>query len=138
MVRGGDGFALCLPQDLGTALLCRADPEQGEIISANGENPEAEREVYGLTHPEFAARIFEVWRFSPEFTNAVARHHWRLTAREEPMTRCLIVGETIAAIAFEQLDEERSEEHTSELQSLMRSSYAVFCLKKKIKHITQD
>src|SRR3546814_2095606 len=30
----------------------------------------------------------------------------------------------------------RSEEHTSELQSLMRISYAVFCLKKK-KHITQ-
>src|SRR3546814_4166045 len=28
----------------------------------------------------------------------------------------------------------RSEEHTSELQSLMRSSYAVFCLKKKKKH----
>src|SRR3546814_4192679 len=27
--------------------------------------------------------------------------------------------------------EERSEEHTSELQSLMRKSYAVFCLKKK-------
>src|SRR3546814_9571482 len=36
----------------------------------------------------------------------------------------------------------RSEEHTSELQSLMRISYAVFCLKKKkttnIKHITID
>src|SRR3546814_2467244 len=31
---------------------------------------------------------------------------------------------------------ERSEEHTSELQSLMRISYAVFCLKKK-KHIYQ-
>src|SRR3546814_9444517 len=29
----------------------------------------------------------------------------------------------------------RSEEHTSELQSLMRISYAVFCLKKKKKHI---
>src|SRR3546814_6197737 len=28
----------------------------------------------------------------------------------------------------------RSEEHTSELQSLMRLSYAVFCLKKKNKH----
>src|SRR3546814_1392593 len=28
-------------------------------------------------------------------------------------------------------DRERSEEHTSELQSLMRISYAVFCLKKK-------
>src|SRR3546814_10011952 len=30
----------------------------------------------------------------------------------------------------------RSEEHTSELQSLMRISYAVFCLKKKKNHIT--
>src|SRR3546814_1964526 len=29
----------------------------------------------------------------------------------------------------------RSEEHTSELQSLMRTSYAVFCLKKKNSHI---
>src|SRR3546814_3936295 len=29
------------------------------------------------------------------------------------------------------MDAERSEEHTSELQSLMRISYAVFCLKKK-------
>src|SRR3546814_4679332 len=36
-------------------------------------------------------------------------------------------------------DEYRSEEHTSELQSLMRISYAVFCLKKKKKthHHTQ-
>src|SRR3546814_4974523 len=31
----------------------------------------------------------------------------------------------------ERTAEERSEEHTSELQSLMRISYAVFCLKKK-------
>src|SRR3546814_3527581 len=31
---------------------------------------------------------------------------------------------------------ERSEEHTSELQSLMRISYAVFCLKKKIRMYT--
>src|SRR3546814_8521991 len=31
----------------------------------------------------------------------------------------------------------RSEEHTSELQSLMRISYAVFCLKKKTNHKTQ-
>src|SRR3546814_3676952 len=30
-------------------------------------------------------------------------------------------------------DDDRSEEHTSELQSLMRISYAVFCLKKKKK-----
>src|SRR3546814_7086591 len=33
---------------------------------------------------------------------------------------------------------ERSEEHTSELQSLMRISYAVFCLKKKKTKYIQD
>src|SRR3546814_6260352 len=33
--------------------------------------------------------------------------------------------------------ETRSEEHTSELQSLMRISYAVFCLKKKKRNYTQ-
>src|SRR3546814_1808994 len=38
----------------------------------------------------------------------------------------------IHAVAFNfDLAGERSEEHTSELQSLMRISYAVFCLKKK-------
>src|SRR3546814_1847992 len=35
---------------------------------------------------------------------------------------------------FESQGVERSEEHTSELQSLMRISYAVFCLKKKKKN----
>src|SRR3546814_7618398 len=33
------------------------------------------------------------------------------------------------------LGNDRSEEHTSELQSLMRISYAVFCLKKKTQYI---
>src|SRR3546814_5232824 len=35
-------------------------------------------------------------------------------------------------------ERERSEEHTSELQSLMRSSYAVFCLKKKKRPETNE
>src|SRR3546814_2128430 len=39
------------------------------------------------------------------------------------LTRLIELGMQILAI--------RSEEHTSELQSLMRISYAVFCLKKK-------
>src|SRR3546814_11574256 len=37
----------------------------------------------------------------------------------------------ICAASTTQPAETRSEEHTSELQSLMRNSYAVFCLKKK-------
>src|SRR3546814_4644557 len=41
--------------------------------------------------------------------------------------------------SFEAYQRRRSEEHTSELQSLMRTSYAVFCLKKKqTKRITSD
>src|SRR3546814_1688936 len=38
-------------------------------------------------------------------------------------------GEPVTGVILRDL---RSEEHTSELQSLMRISYAVFCLKKKI------
>src|SRR3546814_17996352 len=37
----------------------------------------------------------------------------------------------IEAVTGQRLPRRRSEEHTSELQSLMRISYAVFCLKKK-------
>src|SRR3546814_1534037 len=42
-----------------------------------------------------------------------------------------------AALAVLSALEGRSEEHTSELQSLMRISYAVFCLKKKKKNTHQ-
>src|SRR3546814_2099352 len=47
-------------------------------------------------------------------------------------------NETFGA-AGHALSPDRSEEHTSELQSLMRISYAVFCLKKKkLNHITKQ
>src|SRR3546814_2411711 len=42
-----------------------------------------------------------------------------------------IVGR-LTALGDDTKNNRRSEEHTSELQSLMRISYAVFCLKKKI------
>src|SRR3546814_5566579 len=38
------------------------------------------------------------------------------------------------AVSDQRKGHHRSEEHTSELQSLMRISYAVFCLKKKKEH----
>src|SRR3546814_8946402 len=40
-------------------------------------------------------------------------------------------GETDESLRAEGCEDARSEEHTSELQSLMRLSYAVFCLKKQ-------
>src|SRR3546814_8757592 len=50
--------------------------------------------------------------FAARETNAFAQERWWRLSRGYPGTA-------------------RSEEHTSELQSLMRISYAVFCLKKK-------
>src|SRR3546814_5959632 len=52
------------------------------------------------------------------------------TGLEPRQGRMVLVGlldQRVQALGF------RSEEHTSELQSLMRTSYAVFCLKKKKK-----
>src|SRR3546814_4105725 len=48
-----------------------------------------------------------------------------------PVTYVLVAGGLAIIYLFPRL---RSEEHTSALQSLMRISYAVFCLKKKIYH----
>src|SRR3546814_10550099 len=42
-----------------------------------------------------------------------------------------VLADSLAGGGNESAIEARSEEHTSELQSLMRNSYAVFCLKKK-------
>src|SRR3546814_9121211 len=44
-----------------------------------------------------------------------------------------LVADVVGVVVVVGEDHVRSEEHTSELQSLMRISYAVFCLKKKKK-----
>src|SRR3546814_13202278 len=53
-----------------------------------------------------------------------------------PKTQIEQAAAKLAASGLRTVMLPRSEEHTSELQSLMRISYAVFCLKKKIKSIT--
>src|SRR3546814_4574253 len=60
-----------------------------------------------------------------------------------PLSQGCALAAGIPGATFVQLEtenhvllEDRSEEHTSELQSLMRISYAVFCLKKKKKKQT--
>src|SRR3546814_7040532 len=45
----------------------------------------------------------------------------------------VLVGVAVAQVSAIDRELRRSEEHTSELQSLMRRSYAVFCLQKKHK-----
>src|SRR3546814_1388939 len=48
---------------------------------------------------------------------------------QEPVEPVPVLNQTL--IKMSRVPVERSEEHTSELQSIMRLSYAVFCLKKK-------
>src|SRR3546814_10356772 len=51
---------------------------------------------------------------------------------EQPPLPRLVEIDRVGRVQRALLRGDRSEEHTSELQSLMRISYAVFCLKKKI------
>src|SRR3546814_8618316 len=51
----------------------------------------------------------------------------------DPFTEKLLIEACLELMASDAI---RSEEHTSELQSLMRISYAVFCLKKKKAKVT--
>src|SRR3546814_1918242 len=59
------------------------------------------------------------------FTQSVALQY----AAKGIRANCILPGVMDTPHIYQQIS--RSEEHTSELQSLMRISYAVFCLKKK-------
>src|SRR3546814_4562937 len=81
--------------------------------------------VYGMEGPggyQFVGRTLQMWN-RYRALEAFGGQPWLLRFFDQ--------------IRFYPVSAERSEEHTSELQSLMRSSYAVFCLKKK-KHKYQN
>src|SRR3546814_6601053 len=89
------------------------------------------------------AREYFIDVYNREVAGATARHAVERQALEAEMGRVdREIANLVTAIAgglnnpsvkarLDALEAERSEEHTSELQSLMRNSYAVFCLKKK-------
>src|SRR3546814_1633925 len=69
--------------------------------------------------------LFRSHRLAETQTLRLVHTPGRLHQTDNRLTGHLAIGETVAN------RQPRSEEHTSELQSLMRISYAVFCLKKK-------
>src|SRR3546814_1111326 len=73
-------------------------------------------EFYYLCFAAYAVLVVLLWRLTNSPYGRVLR------AIKQNPTRVAFVGYPVTI---------RSEEHTSELQSLMRISYAVFCLKKK-------
>src|SRR3546814_10708219 len=99
------------------------DAERGDIrhpgkIDIASPLNQTERGAFPLSHFDETKRIGAVGRTD---------HEHKIARGCDRLDRCLPVGRSVADV----LTLGRSEEHTSELQSLMRIPYAVFCLKKK-------
>src|SRR3546814_4423660 len=93
---------------IGEALIIRAEVAPSELSEAVWAHfPDQDHIVVGT------GRCFVVRKFGREKVKRV-RQRWKPA-----------IAKDVGAVKG------RSEEHTSELQSLMRISYAVFCLKKK-------
>src|SRR3546814_9618821 len=86
------------------------------FVSASGYRPTATRRGYSMVYEErngnFVRHSGVDWRSAYDGARA---------------------GDALPVLHVSARDADRSEEHTSELTSLMRISYAVFCLKKKTK-----
>src|SRR3546814_10577070 len=157
MTRPAD--ALTLPSELvvlGIETSC--DETAAAVVTARGEflanlvlSQLDEHRPYGGVVPEIAARshLDHIDRLVGEAMQQAGLTFAELDGVAATAGPGLIGGVfvgvmTAKAIAlawdkpFLAVNHLRSEEHTSELQSLMRNSYAVFCLKKKNKPRLQD
>src|SRR3546814_7382187 len=109
--------AALLPQDGGSleSMTCKdADAQIGPHLKID--------KARGLASVEYSARADLFANGAPEAVRKAIPHG----IVDEPL------GPLATPVHVTAANFGRSEEHTSELQSLMRISYAVFCLKKKI------
>src|SRR3546814_2915119 len=109
-MRRSDGSSDVGSSDLLTRIVFRSASILGTPIDAAG-----------------AAEIARRSRGTPRIANRLLRRARDYAeVRGDGQISASLAGEAMKLLAVD-----RSEEHTSELQSLMRISYAVFCLKKK-------
>src|SRR3546814_1501953 len=89
-----------------------------------------------IRRPPRSTRTDTLFPYTTLFRSERRHDHVDAAAVLEPRVgerrRLVDAAADLVADALRDLEQMRSEEHTSELQSLMRISYAVFCLKKKI------
>src|SRR3546814_11325683 len=111
--------------DLGHVVACVH--VTGALASAGGRGLDLSAEQRGaLAHITVDKGLASVVGYAGSGKSAmlwVAHEAWEAQGYQ-------VRGAALSGIAAENLEGGRSEEHTSELQSLMRISYAVFCLKK--------
>src|SRR3546814_9357940 len=93
-----------------------------------------------ITDDELIGYTFNLFIGGLDTVTSVMGLHFRHLAENPEHQRRLREDPAFIKTGLEELlrafGATRSEEHTSELQSLMRISYAVFCLKNKTKNIT--
>src|SRR3546814_5984215 len=123
----------------GEGRLIRLPLQDVALATAGNLGYLAEAEVNGDERARYGNHIFGT--FGHDFRTADGRHVMIciFTTRQlRALGQAAGLADAFAAIESRLgVDLERSEEHTSELQSLMRISYAVFCLKKKKKELNK-
>src|SRR3546814_8718278 len=95
------------------------------------------RSGYSANAPKAVGRLIVIDGDHVTISNLERLHGSRPSDVEAATPKALVAKRSVAEFAPHcevRAVVGRSEEHTSELQSLMRISYAVFCLKKKNKH----
>src|SRR3546814_3955549 len=103
-------------------LLIKAGaPACGLLCMADHEGWHAKETAYFLDREGAAFQHLRIFRVNCQFLPL------HVTVKQHRAARMQRTGELL----LQQIFGNRSEEHTSELQSLMRISYAVFCLKNK-------
>src|SRR3546814_9133290 len=107
------------------STLVRSDPGALQRVLGGGELPAQVLEL-DLHRPQVGLDLGGGAFAQPDLLELGLRHGLR-----GPGHQRLAVVDRALQLGLGALQGQRSEEHTSELQSLMRISYAVFCLKKK-------
>src|SRR3546814_6094937 len=107
-------------------------PSPGHLpfqIAARGEWPRALRKVRAMTKKNKNGAAMPLIRMIDSEADALTE--LTLQQQRDSISFYELLLDEIDRAAICERPDIRSEEHTSELQSLMRISYAVFCLKKK-------
>src|SRR3546814_4979592 len=113
----------------GRALILENSPDQDLDLKAFVED------VTGKSYPRVAGTAIYLVATPNRVPQALASNlrHNKVLHERNIVLHLVFVEESWVGMDKRTTLQPRSEEHTSELQSLMRISYAVFCLKKKKK-----
>src|SRR3546814_2638910 len=112
---------------IGSLIACTDSDEVNATAAREFAHVLGRANVYQLRREETEDATKDKRRRAASHLNA--RTAFTPTASHEEFTRMVASGMTVKRTRLTKEFTLRSEEHTSELQDLMRNSYAVFCLK---------